>query len=213
MSGRRSGTRGGVLRSIGRQFTTKTLVLIPIAVGINIVGGSIAAGLKLPLFLDMIGTILAAALGGPWVGAAVGLLTNVFLALVANPIYFPYAIVSVTVGLTTGFLIHRGFFRRIRGVIVVWLVVTFVSVVLASLVTIFVFGGASGVTGASVITATLIAASQKIVESVFASAFIENLVDRGISFFIAYVLMKRIPRRFLSQYSQESLDDADDDEL
>ena len=46
-----------------------------------------------PLFLDMIGTIVIACLSGPWVSALCGLLTNVFLALVANPVYLPYSLV------------------------------------------------------------------------------------------------------------------------
>ena len=71
------------------QFSTKSIVLIPIAVGINLIGGTLCSALKLPLFLDMIGTIVIACLSGPWVSALCGLLTNVFLALVANPVYLP----------------------------------------------------------------------------------------------------------------------------
>ena len=71
---------------IKEQFETKALVLIPIAVGINLVGGTLCSTLKLPLFLDMIGTIVIACLSGPWVAALTGLLTNVFLAMVANPV-------------------------------------------------------------------------------------------------------------------------------
>lgn len=48
-----------------RQFSTKALVLIPIAVGINLIGGTLCSALKLPLFLDMIGTVLVACLAGP----------------------------------------------------------------------------------------------------------------------------------------------------
>lgn len=39
---------------IKAQFSTKCLVLIPIAVGINLIGGTLCSALKLPLFLDMI---------------------------------------------------------------------------------------------------------------------------------------------------------------
>ena len=45
---------------IKAQFSTKCLVLIPIAVGINLIGGTLCSALKLPLFLDMIGTIVVA---------------------------------------------------------------------------------------------------------------------------------------------------------
>lgn len=74
---------------IKAQFSTKCLVLIPIAVGINLIGGTLCSALKLPLFLDMIGTSVVACLSGPWVAALTGLLTNLFLALVANPSIFP----------------------------------------------------------------------------------------------------------------------------
>jgi energy-coupling factor transport system substrate-specific component len=200
------------VQGIKDQFSTKTLVLIPIAVGINLVGGMIASSLKLPLFLDMIGTILAAALGGPWVAALVGLLTNVFLALVSNPVYLPYSLVSIGSGLVAGFMIRGGLFKKLWGIVVTWLAVTLVSVIIASTITVVLFGGATGATGTSVLTATLIAATQDIVQSVFASAFIENLIDRAIAFALAVIILKRIPKRFLSQYSIDSMGDDDEDE-
>lgn len=200
--------------SLKAQFSTKSLVLIPIAVGINLIGGTLAGTLKLPLFLDMIGTILSAALAGPWVAALVGLLTNLFLALVSNPIYVPYSIVSIVAGLITGYMVKGGMFKKIWGVIVTWLVVTLSSVITASIITIFVFGGATGATGSSVLTASLIAATQDIIKSVFASAMIENLIDRAIAFAVAYILLKRIPKRFLSQYAVDASfeEDGEDDE-
>lgn len=194
----------GFINGLKAQFSTKSLVLIPIAVGINLIGGTLASALKLPLFLDMIGTILSAALAGPWVAALVGLLTNIFLALVANPVYLPYSLVSIGCGLVTGYMIKAGMFKKTWGVVVTWLTVTFVSVAIASTITVILFGGATGATGSSVFTATLIAATQSIVKSVVASSFIENLIDRGIAFLIAYALLKRIPKRFLSQYTIEA---------
>lgn len=199
------------VQGLKAQFSTKSLVLIPIAVGINLIGGTLASTLKLPLFLDMIGTILSAALAGPWVAALVGFLTNIFLALVSNPIYVPYSLVSIAAGLITGYMIKAGLFKKTWGVILTWLVVTFSSVVISSCITIFVFGGATA-TGTSVLTAGLIAATKDIVKSVFASSMIENLADRAIAFAIAYVLLKRIPKRFLSQYAVDSADEDEDDD-
>jgi len=46
------------IRSISEDFTTRAWVLIPIGIGINVVGGYIAQVLRLPIFLDVIGTIL-----------------------------------------------------------------------------------------------------------------------------------------------------------
>lgn len=194
------------------QFSTKSIVLIPIAVGINLIGGTLCSALKLPLFLDMIGTIVIACLSSPWVSALCGLLTNVFLALVANPVYLPYSIVSVLCGLITGYMVKAGLFKRIWGTVLIWIACTLTNTVSASLITIFVYGGATGVTGSSVFTATLIAATKDIMMSVFSSSFIENLIDKGIAFFIAYIIVQKIPKRFLSQYAADTMEEDDEDE-
>jgi len=203
-------------RGITAQFSTKSLVLIPIAVGINLIGGTLSSTLKLPLFLDMIGTTVIACLSGPWVAALCGLLTNVFLALVANPVYLPYALSSVLCGLVIGYMVKAGLFKRIWGVILVWLACALVNTVTASLITVLVYGGATGVNGTSVLTAALVVAVKNIVISVLSSSMLENLIDKGITVLIAYVIVRRIPKRFLSQYAldgskdQDDLDDLDD---
>lgn len=94
-----------------------------------------------------------------------------------------------------------------------WLACTLLSVAISSTITVLVFGGATGATGTSVFTATLIAATKNIVKSVVATSMIENLADRGIAFLIAYILLKRIPKRFMSQYSVDAnFDDAEIDD-
>ena len=185
--------------------------MVPIAVGINLIGGTLCSALKLPLFLDMIGTIVIACLSGPWVSAFCGLLTNLFLALVANPVYLPYSIVSILCGFITGYMVKIGLFKKIWGVISIWFACTITNTISASLITIFVYGGATGVNGSSVLTATLIAATKDIITSVLSSAFIENLVDKGIAFFIGFIIVKKIPKRFLSQYASDSMDDEYED--
>ena len=202
----------GKVGGLRAQFTTKSLVLIPIAVGINLVGGTLCSMLKLPLFLDTVGTLVVATLSGPWVAALTGLITNVFLAIVANPVNLPYAVVSVLVGLTAGYLAKAGMFNKVWGVVVVWLVITLVNSVSASLITTFVFGGATGINGTSVLTAALIVAMQDVLVSVLSSSFIENLVDKGVSVLIAYMIWKKIPRRFISQYACDASEDDEDDE-
>ncbi|MFR3274553.1 MAG: ECF transporter S component [Collinsella phocaeensis] len=191
------------------QFSTKSLVLIPIAVGINLIGGTLCSMLKLPLFLDTIGTLVVACLSGPWVAALTGLLTNVFLAIVANPVNFPYAIVSVLVGLTAGYMARAGFFNKKSGIVAVWLAVTLVNAVSASLITSFVFGGATGINGTSVVTAAFVVALQDVLLSVFSSAILENLLDKGISVLIAYTIWRKIPRRLVSQYAMAGIADGE----
>lgn len=197
------------IENIKNQFSTKSLVLIPIAVGINLIGGTLCSTLKLPLFLDMIGTMVVACLSGPWVAALTGFLTNVFLALVANPVNLPYAVVSILCGLVVGYMVKAGLFKKWWGVLIVWVVVTLVNAVSASLITVFVFSGATGINGTSVLTATLVVAMKNIFASVFSSSIIENLLDKGIAVAVAYFIVKKVPKRFLSQYAAGNSDDSD----
>ena len=55
------------------------ICLVALAVGINIVGGQIALFMKLPVYLDSIGTILTGAVLGPWFGMLPNLISGIFM--------------------------------------------------------------------------------------------------------------------------------------
>jgi hypothetical protein len=98
--------------SITRQFDTRTLVLMPVAMALNIVlGTAVASALKIPIYLDSVGTMLVAALAGPLAGAATGFLSNVIWTYLApppfsSPFAVPFAVVAVVVGLATAATRH-----------------------------------------------------------------------------------------------------------
>jgi len=98
-----------------RDFTTVTLSLMAVAIAINIAVGSLTALLRLPLYLDSVGTVLVGALAGPWAGALTGLLSNLVWSMLpvpggAGPATAFFAPVAATVGLLAGFWAGRGVF-------------------------------------------------------------------------------------------------------
>jgi energy-coupling factor transport system substrate-specific component len=105
------------LESITSQFDTRTIVLIPIAIAINIIlGQTVAAALKVPVYLDSIGTILVGVLAGPIAGALTGGLANlIWTYVLPAPFHSDYAapffIVAVEIGLLAGIFGRFGFFR------------------------------------------------------------------------------------------------------
>jgi hypothetical protein len=107
----------GRLDSIARQFDTRTLVLMPVAIAINIVlGMAVASALKIPLYLDSIGTILLAALSGPLAGAATGLLSSLAWSYLVppplqSPFAAPFAVVAAVIGLLAGSFAAFGWLR------------------------------------------------------------------------------------------------------
>ena len=107
----------GRLDSIAGQFTTRTIVLMPVAIAINIVlGSAVASALKIPIYLDSIGTILVGVLCGPVAGALTGAVGNILWSYVIPPPfqYQPgaaFAVTAVAIGIIAGFAGRLGFLR------------------------------------------------------------------------------------------------------
>ena len=103
-----------MLSKIKSDFTTLTLTLIPVAIVINIVIGQIVQSvLKLPIYLDSIGTVLVAVLAGPIAGALTGALSNILWGIIfSNPQTIPFAMTAFAIGLVAGIFANLGWFRR-----------------------------------------------------------------------------------------------------
>jgi hypothetical protein len=99
-------------RRIGALDST-TLALIPLLIAINIAGGQLAKALRLPIYLDSIGTVMAGALLGPWGGMLTGLLSNTIWTLIGlDSFAYAFAIVAGVIGLIAGLAGRAGFFLR-----------------------------------------------------------------------------------------------------
>ena len=91
-----------MLDSIKKDFNTMTWVLMPVAIAINMAVGQIVATLRLPVYLDSIGTVLVGVICGPWAGALTGALANTILGLTINPDFLPWWPVAFIIGLVSG---------------------------------------------------------------------------------------------------------------
>ena len=124
----------GRLASLAGQFGTRTYLLMAVGIGVNVIlGQTVASALKIPIYLDSIGTILVGVLCGPIAGAITGGLGNVLWSYVIPPPfqYQPaaaFAITAVAIGVIAGLLGRAGFLRprpnRPTGELVVGGVVT-----------------------------------------------------------------------------------------
>ena len=107
----------GQLASLSGQFGTRTIVLMPAGIAINIVlGATVANAIKLPIYLDSIGTILVGVVAGPIAGALTGFLGNLLWTYVI-PAPFQYgpaaafAVVAAVIGLLAGLFGRVGALR------------------------------------------------------------------------------------------------------
>lgn len=97
------------------QFTTRVIVLMPVAIAINIVLGYIVQSvLRLPIYLDSIGTIFVGVLAGPIAGLVTGVLSNLiwqYAPVIGGGTIGPFAITAGVIGLLAGLWGYLGVFR------------------------------------------------------------------------------------------------------
>lgn len=184
-------------KGIRADFNLIALLLIPVGVAINLVGFQITNLLRLPIFLDAIGTILIGVIAGPWVALSAGLVTNLINAIF-NPTFLPYALTSMAIGLVVGYLAKYRMFTNVWKVVISGLIVTLVAMVVSAPITVYVYGGAGG-SGASLLTATFLAAGQQLWTAVLSSSLISEIADKVISVFICYFIVKGMSERYLSK--------------
>ena len=100
---------------LSRQFPTRVIVLMPVAIAINIVlGYTVQTVLKLPVYLDSIGTILVGVLAGPIAGALTGILANLiwqYAPEIGGGTIGPFAITAGVIGLLAGLWGSLGVYR------------------------------------------------------------------------------------------------------
>src|SRR5574338_1066161 len=100
---------------LSRQFTTRVIALMVVAIAINIVlGYTVQTVLKLPVYLDSIGTILVGVLAGPIAGAVTGAASNLiwqYAPGIGGGTIGPFAVTAAVIGLLAGLWGYLGVYR------------------------------------------------------------------------------------------------------
>ncbi|WP_246091890.1 ECF transporter S component [Aliirhizobium smilacinae] len=180
-------------------FDTKVLALIAVAIVINIVGGQFNDLLRLPIFLDSIGTILVAVLAGPIAGAITGIFTNVIIGLIFAPVAAAFAPVALVIGLVAGLLARAGWFRTIWQTVISGVVIAAALTVVAVPIRIYIFGGVTG-SGADFFVAYFSSVGQTLVSSVAFTVFGSNVADKVLSALLVWGLVRQLPERLTAGY-------------
>ena len=176
------------------MISSRTLALIVFSIAINMVVGQLSSMLKLPIFLDSIGTIICALLAGPWAALFSGLATNLLWGLLSGPIAAAFAPVAMMIGLSAGLLARAGGFRTLPRVILSGVVITVALMIVAVPIRTYLFAGTTG-SGADFFVAYFHAVGENLLESVAITVLGANIADKIISAIVAWLLVRRLPER------------------
>jgi energy-coupling factor transport system substrate-specific component len=187
-----------MFEKIKKDFTTMTWVLIPVAIAINIAIGQIVALLKLPVFLDSIGTVLVGIICGPWAGALTGALSNTIWGLF-NPDSLPWWPVAFFIGLVAGFCANAGLFKNWWKVIVSGFLIALTAAITSTPIAVYLYGGITA-SGSSFITAYLLQTGQDVVSAVLSTSFLVEPVDKIATAMLAYAIVQGLSKRLVARF-------------
>lgn len=180
--------------SKGRLRSTYIAIMIPLGVAINYVGGLIATSLSLPIYLDSIGTAIVAAIMGPWIGAASGILFNIISSLLSgNPMASLFAICNLGTGLIVGYMAKYGKFKTVLHVTIASVLVAVWNAATGAPIAMVVYGGIDGNAGTNAMIAAMTSIGKDLGSAAFWARIPTNLLDKGIACFIAWAILLKLP--------------------
>ena len=187
-----------------------TALLCAVCLLINFGGVQLALHFQLPVFLDNIGTVLAAALGGYIPGIIVGFLTNLINGIGDYTTTY-YGSLSVLIAISAAYFVQKGYFGKLSRLPVVILVFALIGGALGSVLTWALYGFDFG-TGISAPLAHSIynAGTMNMFWSQFTADMLIDLLDKTITVVLVALTLRLLPetlkeRCFVSGWQQTPL--------
>ncbi|SHE76492.1 CD3073 family putative ECF transporter S component [Clostridium fallax] len=182
----------------------RMLTFSSIAIALNIVLGILCSSLRLPLYIDALGTVLVAVYFGPLYGMAVGALSNLITGIISNPKDIPFLLVNVAIGLIVG-LIAKKYKFNVKVAIITGIILGVVCPLIGTPIGVWVYGGLTG-TGLDFVFLWLKESGQNIFVSSFIPKLINNLMDKTLSCVMVAILIKCLPRAY-KPFSYKKIED------
>ena len=185
---------------MNKSMNIRNLTLVAMGISLNVIGALIALTLRLPIYLDSIGTILIACL----LGSKYAVMTGVCGSLVSGFTFDPYSIyfapVQLSTGLLAGLMYNKGFLKGKKtplGVFIFTLPTSIISACIAA----FLFGGVTS-SGSSYIVQILSHFNVPMVVGVFATQVITDYADKFIAVIIVTLVVSAMPKNYKLSFNQ-----------
>lgn len=193
------------------KLNAACIVLIPACIGINYLGKLFASVLKLPLWLDSIGTCIGAVLGGPIIGGICGAANNLIYGFTTgDSITLVYALTSLGIGIAVGIMARLGRMKKLSGAVLTACVAGFVAVLISTPLNILFWGGTTGNLWGDAVFAWSQASGLPVALGSFLDEVIVDVPDKLITLLIVFAIIKGLPKELTSLYEMgdevESLD-------
>lgn len=189
-----------------KKITSAQLCALAVLAVVNIIGANLALMLRLPLYLDSIGTMAAGALFGPLWGMVPGAVSALLNGVTTDP----YALYYLPVQLITGALAGVAFQKikivqdrqlHLARLFPAAILVSLPGTVVSASVTAFLFGGITS-SGSTILVQLLHGMGLNMTASVCAVQALTDYLDRFACLALAAVLVRALPGQIRMRMKQ-----------
>ena len=187
------------------KWNAATIVLIPVCIGINFLGKMFASALKLPLWLDAIGSCIGAVLGGPIIGGLCGAINNlVYGLIIGDNITIIYLFTSLGIGIAAGIMARLGFMKSFPKSLLTACAAGFAAVVISTPLNVIFWGGTTGNVWGDALFAVTQANNMPVWLGSFLDEVVVDVPDKLITVIVVYFIMLALPKKLTSLYEADN---------
>ena len=125
---------------MNKTLNVKNITLISMGIALNVVGAFIALNLRLPIYLDSIGTILIACMLGPKYAVITGVGGSLVSGMTFDIYSLYFAPVQITTGYLAGLMYKKGMLKGVKTLLGTFIFTLPTSIISATIAA-FLFGG------------------------------------------------------------------------
>ena len=192
-----------MIRNIWSRFLKEIegagLPFLAFCVALNLSIGQLTAALKIPLYLDSLGTVLVAVLCGPWSAIVAGSLANLLASILGNPTMMFFIPVVAVIGAFSGFVARRGWFRNAALVVIGGILQGLLAAVVSAPIAAYLFGGVM-LAGTDFLVLYFRSIGNTLLQSVFYQGLTSDPVDKTITYLLVFLLLRGFPSRLIQRF-------------
>lgn len=154
---------------------------------------------KLPIYLDSIGTVLVGILAGPFAGALTGALSNVLAGMIMGPTLIPFAVPAAAIGFLAGWAGRFGAMRSTPRAVIAGMVTGAIAARISAPISAYLFGGVTG-GGTDLLVIFFRALGYPLEQATFMQGLTVDPLDKVVTFLLVAWVLHASPARLLDQY-------------
>ncbi|MGL5328082.1 MAG: ECF transporter S component [Peptostreptococcaceae bacterium] len=190
MQKNKKGKESGVTKD---NMAVKNITLMSLGMALNVVGAFIAYTLKLPIYLDSIGTILVAALLGPKYAVMTGVCGSLISGMTFDIYSIYFAPVQISTGYISGIMFKKGMLNGAKTLLGT-IVFTIPTSIMSAMITAILFGGVTSAGSSYIVQALEVLSVGSLFWNILLTQILTDYTDKLLGVILVSLGINAMPK-------------------